>query len=303
MKRILFFVMIFILVVMSGCNFKDKDKMGKWESKKESALSALDEQRGLPKAILDDAEKMILPIMSKEEFTNIKWDNDLIPYVEYDFLSDNEFWDYSTMDSKIFISFGDLNLDGQREMMITIPAYNDKSKTFIYTVENEEVIYCGHVTAGREYVGNAIAFEFWPGDLFDVYVNEKGEIRYFSSDSDEHGTFGSNLIYESRFDNNEIIGQPAFAMVYSGDSYGYWTKDTWGDWENYKSDDKDYTVLNNIISDYLRDYKRADVSFFYSEYSIPGYVRDLEEEYQEAIHDNILAGMAQAMQSIVDLSQ
>lgn len=295
MKRILFFVMIFILVVMSGCNFKDKDEIK--ESKKESSSSALDEQKRLPKAILDDAQKLILPIMSKEEFTNMKWDNDLIPYVEYDFLGDNEFWDYSTMDSKIFISFGDLNLDGQREMMITISAYNDKSKTFIYTVENGEVIYCGQVIAGREYAGNAIAFEFWPKDLFDVYVNEKGEIRYFSSDSDEHGTFGSNFIYESRFDNNEIIGQPVFAMVYSGDNYGYWTKDTWGDWENYESDDKAYTVLNNIISDYMCDYKRADIPFFYSEYSIPGYARELEEEYQEAVHDNILAGMAQVMQS------
>ena len=47
----------------------------------------------------------------------------------------------------------------------------------------------------------------------------------------------------------------------------------------------------------MSDYEKVDVPFLYSEYSIPGYARDLEEESQEAIRKNILAGIAQAMEN------
>lgn len=253
------------------------------------------DDKELSEAILYDAENKTFPIMSEEELAEIEWDNDLIPYVEYNFLDENEFWTFSTMNSNIFISFSDLDLDGQREMMITIPAYRDGSKTFIYTVENGEVIYCGWTIAGTEYAENSTKFEFCPQNLFDIYVNDKGEIRYFSSDSDEHGTFGNYSIYESGFENNHILCQPVFAMIHSGDNYGYWTKDTWDDWGNYELDDEDYTALNNIITKYMSGYKKVNVPFFYSEYAIPGYARDLEAESQEAISNNILAGIAQAV--------
>lgn len=133
--------------------------------------------------------------------------------------------------------------------------------------------------------------------MFDVYTNKQGEFRYFSSDGDWHGNFGSNSIYESTFENNHISYKPVFAMVYSEGDYGYWTEDTWDDWENYNSDDENYSALDNIISDYMSDYEKVDVPFLYSEYSIPGYARDLEEESQESIRKNILAGIAQAMEN------
>lgn len=234
---------------------------------------------------------------SDREIANVEWDNDLIPYAEYNFLGENEFWDYSTLDSKIYVSFGDLNLDGQREMMITIPAYRDSSKTFIYTAKDGAVTYCGYTIAGREYTEDSIEFEFWPENLFDVYVNEKGEFLYFSSDVDAHGTFGSNSIYETIFENNNISYKPAFAMVYSGNNYGYWTTDTWDDWENYMLDDENYTALDNIISDDLSNYEKVDVPFNYIEYAVPGNARDLEEEGQEAICNHILAGMVQVMEN------
>lgn len=285
---------------MFGCTQKEKDEIEEIkgsESEQEIILSDSSDQGELPEAILGDAEEKMIPIMSEDELTGIEWDDDLMPYVEYDFFDENEFWDYSTMDSNIFISFGDLNLDGQREMMITIPALGDNSRTFIYTIEDGEVTYCGYTIAGRDYTDNSVEFKYWPKNLFDVYTNEQGELRYFSSDSDWHGTFGSNSIYESTFENNHISCKPVFAMVYSEGDYGYWTEDTWDDWENYDPDDENYAALDKIISEYMSDYEKVDVPFLYSEYSIPGYVRDLEEESQETIRKNILAGIAQAAES------
>ena len=285
---------------MFGCTQKEKDEIEEIkgsESEQEIILSDSSDQGELPEAILGDAEEKMIPIMSEDELTGIEWDDDLMPYVEYDFFDENEFWDYATMDSNIFISFGDLNLDGQREMMITIPALGDNSRTFIYTIEDGEVTYCGYTIAGRDYTDNSVEFKYWPKNLFDVYTNEQGELRYFSSDSDWHGTFGSNSIYESTFENNHISCKPVFAMVYSEGDYGYWTEDTWDDWENYDPDDENYAALDKIISEYMSDYEKVDVPFLYSEYSIPGYVRDLEEESQETIRKNILAGIAQAAES------
>ena len=91
---------------MFGCTQKEKDEI-------EEIKGSESEQE----IILSDSND---PIISEDELTGIEWDDDLMPYVKYDFLDENEFWDYATMDSNIFISFGDLNLDGQREMMITI---------------------------------------------------------------------------------------------------------------------------------------------------------------------------------------
>ena len=278
------FIVLFLcmFVFIFGCTQKEKDEI-------EEIKGSESEQE----IILSDSND---PIISEDELTGIEWDDDLMPYVKYDFLDENEFWDYATMDSNIFISFGDLNLDGQREMMITIPALGDNSRTFIYTIEDREVTYCGYTIAGRDYTDNSVEFKYWPKNLFDVYTNKQGEFRYFSSDSDWHGNFGSNSIYESTFENNHISYKPVFAMVYSEDDYGYWTEDTWDDWENYDPDDENYAALDKIISDYMRDYEKVDIPFLYSEYSIPGYARDLEEESQEAIRKNILAGMAQAIE-------
>ena len=207
MKKSFIVLFIFTFVFMFGCAQNERDEI-------EEIKGSESEQE----IILSDSSD---PIMSEEELTDIEWDDDLMPYVEYDFFDENEFWDYSTMDSEIFIGFGDLNLDGQREMMITIPALGDNSRTFIYTIEDGEVTYCGYTIAGRDYTDNSVEFKYWPKNLFDVYTNKQGEFRYFSSDSDWHGNFGSNSIYESTFENNHISYKPVFAMVYSGDDYGY----------------------------------------------------------------------------------
>ena len=47
----------------------------------------------------------------------------------------------------------------------------------------------------------------------------------------------------------------------------------------------------------MSDYEKVDVTFLYSEYSIPGYARNLEEDSQGAIHNNIVAGFAQAIKN------
>lgn len=300
MKKSFLVLCIFASVFMLGCTPREKDKIEEIndsEPEQEIILSDSSDQGELPETILDDAEKEMIPIMSEEELADIEWDDDLMPYVEYNYFTENEFWDYATMDSHIFISFGDLDLDGQREMMITIPALRDNSRTFLYTIEDGEVTYCGYAMAGRDYTNNSVEFRFWPKNLFDVYANKQGEFRYFSSDSDLHGTFGSDFIYESTFENNHISCKPVFAMVHSGDDYGYWTEDTWDDWENYDPDDENYAALDNIISDYMSDYEKVDVTFLYSEYSIPGYARNLEEDSQGAIHNNIVAGFAQAIKN------
>ena len=128
MKKSFIVLLICIFVFMFGCTQKEKDEI-------EETKGSESEQE----IILSDSND---PIISEDELTGIEWDDDLMPYVEYNFFDENEFWDYATMDSNIFISFGDLNLDGQREMMITIPALGDNSRTFIYTIEDREVTYC-----------------------------------------------------------------------------------------------------------------------------------------------------------------
>lgn len=148
---------------MFGCTQNEKDvieEINGSESEQEIILSDSSDQGELPESILGDAEEKMIPIVSAEELTGIEWDDDLMPYVEYDFFDENEFWDYATIDSNIFISLGDLNLDGQREMMITIPVLRDNSRTYIYTIEDGEVTYCGYTKAGRDFTDNSVEFKY-----------------------------------------------------------------------------------------------------------------------------------------------
>ena len=145
MKKRFIVLFLCMFVFIFGCTQKEKDEI-------EEIKGSESEQE----IILSDSND---PIISEDELTGIEWDDDLMPYVKYDFLDENEFWDYATMDSNIFISFGDLNLDGQREMMITIPALGDNSRTFIYTIEDREVTYCGYTIAGRDYTDNSVEFK------------------------------------------------------------------------------------------------------------------------------------------------
>lgn len=74
---------------MFGCTQKEKDEIEEIkgsESEQEIILSDSSDQGELPEAILGDAEEKMIPIMSAEELTGIEWDDDLMPYVEYDFL-------------------------------------------------------------------------------------------------------------------------------------------------------------------------------------------------------------------------
>lgn len=144
-------------------------------------------------------------IMTEAELESIDWDEEIRPYMEYDWICDKNIERYC--DTSWYMQLADLNLDGQREMLVTLPIYQGEDLIFIYTVEDETVVYCGKIIAGAAYNDNASFIKtggYLPSNYIDVYQNESGELKYLSSEDDLHGTFGYYQIYESTFDGKSI---------------------------------------------------------------------------------------------------
>lgn len=144
-------------------------------------------------------------IMTEAELESIDWDEEIRPYMEYDWICDKNIERYC--DTSWYMQLADLNLDGQREMLVTLPIYQGEDLIFIYTVEDETVVYCGKIIAGAAYNDNASFIKtggYLPSNYIDVYQNESGELKYLSSEDDLRGTFGYYQIYESTFDGKSI---------------------------------------------------------------------------------------------------
>lgn len=240
------------------------------------------------------------PVMSQEELENIDWDEEILPYMEYDWLADRNIDRY--LDTSWIMSLADLNLDGQPEMLVTLPIYNSVDLTFVYTVDDGIVIYCGEIIAGLAYNENDAFISgdnYLPSSYLDVYQNDSGEFRYLSSDDYTRYDHGYYQIYESSFDGTSISCEPAFAIDFAKGSdgtmhYAYATGD-WLEQENVIADDEDYTGFTQMMEAYMEGYEKVDVSFTVSEYHVPGIVDELPEEVKDIVRNNIIAGFAKVL--------
>lgn len=237
-------------------------------------------------------------IMTEAELENIDWDEEIHPYMEYDWLSDKNIERYS--DTSWHMQLADLNLDGQREMLVTLPIYSGKDLTFVFTLEDEKVVYCGKIIAGAAYNDNDSFIKtdgYLPSNCIDVYQNESGELKYLSSEDDLHGTFGYYQIYESIFNGKSISCKPLSAIYFSEDSNKYaYVMGEWQEGESEVKDDKNYTAFVQVMEEYMEGYERVDILFTASEFYVPGIVDKLPEEKKKIVRNNIVAGFAKVLE-------
>lgn len=255
--------------------------------KKEGSLS-LDKSDGAVSQLENIEEKNdIIQSVSHNALNGTRTDDEFECYAQYDWLHDENIWKSATWDSTIRLTLADINLDGKKEMLITILTWRQPGETLIYSVGDGTVKLQGKVNAGFEFGKND--FTYWPEELFDVYQNEEGKVRLLSCGKDEHENFGSSLIYQTDIEGKEMKGIPVYAMVHtSQNTYAYWDKeiDVWQD-ENLKADNKAYTELCNVIKNDMADYQKKYTEFFYIEYQIPGNIQELNEKEKNEIESEI----------------
>lgn len=236
-------------------------------------------------------------VMSEEELAGLEWKETISPYMEYDWLGDGHVEQY--YDTQWLMQLADLNQDGQEEMLVTLPIYNGDSLTYVYTVENGTVVYCGQIIAGAAYEDNDAFMEqtgCLPLNYIDVYQNEDGELRYLSGNTFLKGGSGYYQIYEIEFDGKQIVGKPLYAINFYQDADGKMVYQyTEGDWlkrESEVTDDQNFTAFTQEMEAYMKGWERVDITFQVSEFRVPGFVNVLSEEKKEIIRDNIVVGFA-----------
>lgn len=262
-----------------------------------SFLYGCDKPAALEEAV---ANYEVEPIMTEEELAAIDWSGEILPYMEYDWLSDENIEPY--YDTSWIMQLADLNLDGQQEMLVTLPIYNGEDLTYIYTVEDETVVYCGKIIAGTAYNDNASFItdeSYLPSNYIEVYQNESGEFRYLSGNDYLKGDHGYYQIYESTFEEKSISCEPIFAIGFATESdgtvdYSYVTGD-FLEQESEEEDDSAYSAFTQAMEEYMEGYEKADITFTESEFRVPGIVNELPEEKKEMVRNNIKAGFAKAL--------
>lgn len=240
-----------------------------------------------------EAERM----MTEEELAAVEWKETLAPYMEYDWLEEEHIERY--LDTAWTMQLADLNLDGQEEMLITLPIYNGESQTYIYTVEAGAVVYCGQVAAGAAYEDNEAfmsAEGYLPSGYMDGYQNKSGEFRYLSGNTFLKGNHGYYQVYESEFVENHISCKPLYWIDFSQDTQGQmiyqYAEGDWMEQEGVLTDDQDFTGFAQAMDTYMEGWEKVNITFLTSEFRVPGFVDELTEEKKEIIRDNIPAGFA-----------
>lgn len=245
------------------------------------------------------------PFLSETRMENTVWDEDLLPYAEYDWLGEERvFEELATRYSTVKFTLADLNQDGQRELMITVYADTCRAVdqvTLIYTVKNGQVFCCGETKASAKWVnkyeliGEASfipANKSWLQNLFDVYLDGEGNYHFLSYGEDLHAYLKNYIIYETTLEDGQISYKPILSRLCIGDRHGYWTEENWGNFQEYIEDDEDHTKFMYVLSNLFADEKKVETDFFYSPYEVPGCVKELSEEEQEIVRYNIKAGLA-----------
>lgn len=331
MKRNLYLIILAVFILLYGCAKNDGDTV---ETVQEPVVT--EESAELPKDIqeetipeneqetvsddvssrlteediayyMDSWAEYLEPTMTTEELEQlgqIKWDEKIRPYMEYDWVGD-EYIDKIIISINSWVmQLADLNMDGQPEMLIS--EYFDHmgdDLTHVFTIQDGEVVYCGKIIAGIAYEENKDIYgdlDYLPANYIDVYQNAVGEFRYLSCEGIRMGDWSYCQIYASTFDGTRISDVPVFAIDFATLSdgnvdYHYIEGERDGHIGDMLDDDKNYTAFSQAMNEYMEGYEKVDIEFVVSGYRVPTVAGELPEEQQEIVRNNIIFSLAQAL--------
>lgn len=237
-----------------------------------------------------------------EQLNQIEWDENIRPYIEYDWIGDERLERQILYLNAWTMYLGDLNQDGQPEMMISEYLSNMmEDKTYVYTIKDGKVVYCGAIIASVAYEDRQYWIEdesYLPVFYIDVYRNKEGKYRYLSCEDWMYSS-GYFQIYESLFDGTKIEAKAVYGLDYWYDTdgnmnYDYYTGD-YLERESKGPDNINYPLFRQEFAEYMEGYEKVDVEFIISDYRVPAISGELPEEYKDNVRNNIRAGFAKAL--------
>ncbi len=250
-------------------------------------------------------EDVLRPIGTEEEFDKldaVDWEEDVRPFMEYNWLRDSGIEANHLVDNRWVMQLGDLNQDGQPEMLISEVIYNKEEFTYIYTVKDGEVVPCGRLNGSRDYMFQENFFEagaFYPSYYVDVYQNEEGDLRFLSCDVVQMADWGWVQIYAGNYDGETVSCEPVYGAGYAKSSEGaiHYTCYVGDIVEENKQmeDDEKYSEFNRLMDEYMEGYEKVDMDFIVSEYYPPEVAMYMPITDQKTVSDNIRYGFAKAL--------
>lgn len=339
-KKAYMLILFLIIALLFGCaeneesfpaflqlNKRDEgslltDMEGAFDKVREDAMWSMEQYEEL----LEACQEKLVPVAWKEELSDMEWEEDIRPYMEYDWLRDEHIFRSYTSDESFRMQLADLNMDGQREMLVSQSGEDGCDTLSVYTVMDGKVAYCGFVPTGykpgdyfdfwpsydiRLYWNNALFttkcivhwkkidrtdeeqfLKFWPLCYIDAYQNKEGEFRYLSGVC-RNGCFE---IYESTFDGTEITYRPVISVMPSFVdtdeelSWKYLTAENWNEWDKAETDDKYMGESYSLVKEYMEGYEKVNIQFVMSDYAVPANkgIDRLSDNQQVVIQDNLI---------------
>lgn len=338
MKKVRIYLFLFIVTLLYGCGETGVERgafarIDVWDApllpvKIKCSLNRGRQDIERPMEIYDKLlggyEEELIPVICEEELSETEWEEDIRPYMEYDWLQDKYILKKYTENLYLRMQLMDLNMDGQREMLV-FQSFGKYDFGSVYTVEGRRVVYCGRIPAecepGKIYNLGAFNYvtlnyertsyiagcmecsglfknkflDYWPFSYIDVYQNEEGEVKCLSGVCN-----GEQFeIYESTFDGKEVTCELLYAVRPTLDlenedlHWNYLTAENRGNWDEAKTDDGGFTKLNGVMSEYMDGYKKVKIPPVTSDYTVPVLEHSenlVTEQYERVKHNWILTG-------------
>lgn len=312
---------LLMIICLLGC----KDELDSQENMQpaigqEENISGMESENTEPEETSEDTweidpefvEEMILvyedvlqPIGTEEEFDKldaVDWEEDVRPFMEYNWLRDSGIEANHLVDNRWVMQLGDLNQDGQPEMLISEVIYNKEEFTYIYTVKDGEVVPCGRLNGSRDYMFQedfSEAGAFYPSYYVDVYQNEEGDLRFLSCDVVQMADWGWVQIYAGSYDGETVSCEPVYGAGYAKSSDGAMHYTCYVgdivDENKQMEDDEKYSEFNRLMDEYMEGYEKVDMDFIVSEYYPPEVAMYMPITDQKTVSDNIRYGFAKAL--------
>lgn len=312
-KYILIFCVVIFMFIWCSCKQNNKnsiveaDNNGSEITKEELNTDIKDINESSDEEVLESYmetwNKELTLMYSEEELNRIEWDEEIKLYMEYDWIEDSRIERTAIFDTRWVMQLVDLDLDSQAEMIISIHLYNREDITYIYTIENQRVVYCGEIVAGPVNKDNAlfsVKNNYFISSYIDVYKNENNEFIYLSGDDLLYQSHGYYQIYKSKFVNNNFLCESLCAINFYRDLDGLTNYEfrlgNWMDESNaIEVDDECFTRFSCFMENELMDYEKINIDYIQSDYYVPGFIDELPEEKREIVKKNIVAGFASAL--------
>lgn len=312
---------LLMIICLLGC----KDELDSQENMQpaigqEENISGMESENTEPEETSEDTweidpefvEEMILvyedvlqPIGTEEEFDKldaVDWEEDVRPFMEYNWLRDSGIEANHLVDNRWVMQLGDLNQDGQPEMLISEVIYNKEEFTYIYTVKDGEVVPCGRLNGSRDYMFQedfSEAGAFYPSYYVEVYQNEEGDLRFLSCDVVQMADWGWVQIYAGSYDGETVSCEPVYGAGYAKSSDGAMHYTCYVgdivDENKQMEDDEKYSEFNRLMDEYMEGYEKVDMDFIVSEYYPPEVAMYMPITDQKTVSDNIRYGFAKAL--------